>query len=187
MTLRPGTIALLAASFVMAAPAVAQQFDPAQVDAGMIVYKPAVANCEPCHGYGGNGALALDEYGGKGTAAGPPLTTLQMTREQMIEALYPIVGRLVSEAVSCGFRNDWLTMPQYLQKAWTSERPCGGKVRADMKTEESPILAGRPLTEAPIEAVVTYVQAFYQGSRMNREKCLKYWGDRSPACNIFTQ
>ncbi len=175
MTPRLRPHALLGICFLMASPAIAQQFDPAQVEAGMTVYKPAVANCEPCHGYGGNGALALDEYGGRGTAFGPPLTTSTMTRAEMIDA------------VSCGFRNDWLTMPQYLQKAWTPERPCGGKVRADMKPEESPLLAGRPLTEAQIEAVVTFVQAFYQGGTMNREKCVRYWGDRSTACNIFAQ
>jgi mono/diheme cytochrome c family protein len=151
----------------------AQPFDPAQVEAGMAIYKPAAANCEPCHGYGGAGALALDELGGKGTAFGPGLVASKMTRAEMVDV------------VSCGVRNDWLTMPQYLQKAWTRERPCYGKVLADLNPEESPLLAPRPLTEAQIEAVVTYVQAFYQGSPMTYDKCVKYWGDRSPACGIF--
>jgi hypothetical protein len=172
---RARILALLVLPVLMAAPALAQPFDPAQVEAGMAVYKPAIANCEPCHGYGGNGALALDEYGGKGTSPGPPLLTSKMTRAEMIDA------------VACGFRNDYLTMPQYLPKAWTPERPCWGKVRADLTPDENPMLAQRPLTEAQIEAVVTFVQAFYQGSTMNRAKCLQYWGDRSPACNVFTQ
>ncbi|MBM3507789.1 MAG: cytochrome c [Alphaproteobacteria bacterium] len=154
--------------------ALAQAFDAVQVDAGMGVYKPAMANCEPCHGYGGVGALALDEYGGKGTAFAPSLVTSRMTREEMIEV------------VACGIRNDWLTMPQYLQKAWTPERPCyGGKTLATVAESERPFLAKQPLTEAQIAAVVAFVQAFYQGSPMNLEKCARYWGDRSPACGIF--
>ena len=44
------------------------------------------------------------------------------------------------------------------------------------------------LTEGQIDAVVTYVQEFYQGKQMSRAKCLRYFSvPQSIVCDPFPQ
>lgn len=159
---------------VLAQVAAAQTVDQAQIDEGIAVYKPPIGNCEPCHGFAGGGALAMDVYTDKGTAPGPPLTTSKMSREQMIEI------------IACGrLGNETLPMPQYLVAAWTREHPCGGKIAADLPMGEKPPLTSRPLSVREIEAVVAFIHLVYQGKSMTFETCQMYWGTRSLACGIF--
>lgn len=149
-------------------------FDPAIVELGMKYYRPPVSDCEPCHGFAGGGALALDTYFGRGTAPGPSLIPSKIDRAAMIEM------------VACGsLGTETLPMPAYLPAAWTKEHPCKGKVAADIPFEQKPPLAEHPMNMSQIEAVVTFVQAFYQCSGMDFPKCQMYWGVRSPACEIF--
>ena len=156
--------------------ALAQPFDQAQVDAGMLLYKPPLANCEVCHGWTGGGAFLHDEFWAKSVAPGPAILDSKLGRAAMIEL------------VACGKVTSDLTMPKYMPSAWTAERPCyGGKVAADMAFEQLPPVAPYPLTQAQIEAVVTYVQAVYQSGGMTLGVCMKYFGEKSKGCDLFRQ
>ena len=169
---------LLFCAWLAAAAATAQTADPAQVEAGMQVYKTAV--CEFCHGGKGNGGEAHDEYYGRGIEPGPSLVLTKLDRERMIELL------------SCGTPAG--KMPQYLVTAWTLDRRCYGKVAADLPLEDRPLrpspYADPPgpystLTASQIEAVVTYVQEVYQGKGMTLPNCIKYYGPTSRACDLL--
>jgi len=104
-------------------------FDRTVVEMGMKYYRPPDGDCEPCHGYAGGGALALDTYTGRGTAPGPSLVTSKLDRAAMIEL------------VACGSTgNETLPMPAYLPAAWTKEHPCHGKIAADIVSASSGVM-----------------------------------------------
>ena len=141
----------------------AQAFDPAQVEAGMKLYKPTAADCELCHAWSGAGRYHDTPFSPV-PAGGPSLVTSTMTRAQMIEM------------VTCGALHYWGIMPRYRNDAWTPALRCHGKTRADIPDDEYPVIGMMQLTREQIEAVVTYVQAVYQGTGMSRDNCIKYWG-----------
>lgn len=156
-----------------AATAQAQPFDQAQVDAGMLLYKPGFANCEVCHGWRGGGAFLHEEPWTISVAVGPPIEQTKRSRAQLIEL------------VACGTVTAELRKPHYLAEAWTDAYPCGGKVAKDMPPHQLPPVAPRPLTMAQIESVVTYVQATYLNGGMTLAQCVKYFGEKSKGCDIF--
>ncbi len=166
--------ALLAAVVLgLAAPAIAQQADPAVVEAGMRLFKSDAADCEFCHGWQGMGRQHTVFFSDT-VAFGTSLKDSKMTREEMIAV------------VSCGKRGGGL-MPRYRGDSWSAAYRCDGKVAADITAADPPLpLNGqRQLTPAQIEAVVTYIQAVYQGTGMNVESCLKYWGATNRACDVI--
>jgi hypothetical protein len=153
---------------LIAVPASAQQADPAKIDSGIRVWKD-FGNCWFCHGWAGTGGLP--DVIGDGNA-GPPVDISKMDRVQMLEM------------VSCGRPGG--QHPAFAAGAWTSQHPCNGKTRADLPADQLPPLADTRLTEGQIDAVVTYVQEFYQGKQMSRAKCLRYFGvAQSIVCDPF--
>ena len=155
-----------------AAPAAAEEFDPAQVDAGRAIYQTTGANCEMCHEWTGTGRNPNGRYS-EVMAGGPSLVASTMDRTAMIEI------------VSCGKMVGWGVMPQYRNDAWTSALRCWGKVAADRAPGEAPEAGLVGLAAAQVEAVVTYVRAVYQGQRMTLANCQKYFGDKSKACDLY--
>lgn len=154
---------------LVATPALAQQADPAKIESGIRVWKD-FGRCWACHGWAGTGGLP-DVIGDAN--AGPPVDISKMTRVQMLEM------------VSCG-RLGGGEHPAFAAGAWTAQHPCYGKTRADFAPEQLPPLSDTRLTEGQIDAVVTYVQEFYQGKQMTREKCLRYFGvTQSIVCDPF--
>ena len=178
MPSKPGSTAVLAglvlalAAALLPGTARAQQFDPAQVEAGMRIYKPNVGDCEQCHAWNGAGR-SHDTMYSHIVAGGPSLVASTMTRAQMIEI------------VSCGTIHWWGVMPQYRNDAWTPQLRCYGKTRAEQPSDERPLLGPTQLTPAQIEAVVTYVQVVYQGKRMTLDYCRQYFGPNSQACDLL--
>jgi hypothetical protein len=165
---------LLALAGLLFAPAaLAQAFDPAEVNAGMLIYKPDIANCEVCHGWQGAGTFLHDDFWTRSVATGPPILHATLDRAGTIEL------------IACGTVTSELKKPHYLPEAWTPRHPCWGKVAADMPPDELPPPAPRPLTQAQIEAVVTYVQAVYQSGGMTLGVCMQYFGEKSKGCDLF--
>jgi mono/diheme cytochrome c family protein len=156
-----------------AAPALAQAaFDPAVVERGMRLYKSDAADCEFCHGWQGAGRQHNTNFSDT-VAHGPSLVDSKLTREQMIVV------------ISCGKRGNGL-MPRYRGDAWTPAYRCDGKVAADVTEAPLPLYGQKQLTPADIEAVVTYIQAVYQGSGGIRvADCLKYWGTANRICDLI--
>jgi mono/diheme cytochrome c family protein len=160
------TAMLLCGALVV--PAYAQQADQAKVDSGLRVWKE-FGNCWFCHGWAGTGGLP-DVIGDAN--AGPPVNVSRMDRAQMLDM------------VSCGRLGG--QHPAYAAAAWTAQHPCYGKTRADVPADQMPPLSDTRLTEGQIDAVVTYVQEFYQGKQMTRAKCLRYFGaTQSIVCDPF--
>ncbi len=160
-------------------PGAAMAQDLAAAEAGMRLYRADNVDCEMCHGWLGGGRYHDTQYSDV-TAGGPSLIKSTMTREEMIER------------ISCGkmMEGRILVMPQYLGNAWTNEHKCyGGKVKADVPWEETPLQGLKQMTPAQIEQVVTYIQTVYQGKGMTLEWCQKYWTTTATqrACDTLIQ
>jgi len=153
--------------------ALAQQADPAQVEAGMRIYNSDGADCEFCHGWSGAGRQHNVNFSDT-VAWGNSLVDSKMTREQMIAI------------ISCGKRGNGL-MPRYRGDSWTAGYRCEGKVAAEQVDPPIPLQGMRQLTQGQIESVVAFIQTIYQGAGMNVETCAKYWGTNTAnrACDPF--
>ena len=150
----------------------AQAVDQAQADAGMELFKPTGANCEMCHAWTGGGRWNDTPFSTV-PATGPSLITSSMTRAQMIEV------------IGCGSVRGDAVMPRYRGDAWTPQFPCYGKVGTGATADERPVPGERQLTAAQIEAMVTYIQAVYQGKTMTLANCEKYFGPKSKGCDLL--
>ncbi len=147
--------------------------DMATLEEGMRLYQ-GLNSCELCHLFNGSG-FQHNMLFGPVPAGGPSLVKSTMTRDGMIEM------------VSCGKLTAGSIMPKYRGDAWTRDRPCWGKLAADIPADEMPLHGERLLSGRQIEAVVDYVRAAYQGTGMGRAWCMRYFPTSPKACDTLIE
>ncbi|MGZ9811875.1 c-type cytochrome [Pseudoroseicyclus sp. H15] len=170
---RPALVAALLGLSLSAAPALAQdddpalmaetaaaEGDPANIEAGFQAFKDG--GCAGCHGWGANG----DRIG-----ENPEGPSLRAT---------PLDAIAMYDTISCG--RPGTGMPHFDPQAYSDGR-CYGLSKADLVDMGTPVLSGNPLSPPQIINLVTYLQNDIVG-RPNTPTvadCQAYYGAR-PFC-----
>ena len=151
-----------------AAPATAQAPDPADIAAGMRLFRQK-GNCQACHGWAGDGRK-LDSQ----MPDGANLRESVLDREKLILT------------IKCG--RPGTGMPAFDKFAYSDGR-CYGLKQADLKG------LGRQMPDPPatligreIEAIADFMLAKMVGKgAMDRAKCIDYWGADLDVCKEFAR
>jgi len=147
-----------------ALPATAQAPDPADIAAGMRLFRQK-GNCQACHGWAGDGRKMDSQM-----PDGANLRASVLDRETLIMI------------VKCG--RPGTGMPAFDKFAYSDGR-CYGLRQADLKTPKLAMpdppatLQGRE-----IEALADFMLAQIVGKGpMDHGKCVDYWGSENEVCN----
>jgi hypothetical protein len=154
--------ALLALALVV--PAGAQTPDPADVADGMRLFQQK-GNCQACHGWAGDGRKMDSQM-----PDGANLRETKLDRETLIMT------------IKCGLPGTG--MPAFDKFAYSDGR-CYGMKQADLKAR-GVTMATPPATLQPREvdllADFLFAKVIRKG-RMDRAKCVEFWGREVDACD----
>mgnify|MGYP006271685465 CR=1 FL=1 len=165
--LKASAFALLIAAAAGASSARAQGADPADVAAGMRLFR-AKANCQTCHGWAGDG-LKMDSQ----MPDAPNLRESQLDRDAIVTT------------IKCG--RPGTGMPPFDRLAYSDGR-CYQMKAADLD-KSGLTLNDPPATLAPreIQLIADFLFAKVIGKGdMTRALCVEYWGGDVPACKDLT-
>jgi hypothetical protein len=148
----------------LAVPAAAQAPDPADIAAGMRLFRQK-GNCQACHGWAGDGRKMDSQM-----PDGANLRASVLDRETLIMV------------VKCG--RPGKGMPAFDKFAYSDGR-CYGLKQTDLKT---PTLAmpdpPATLQAREIETLADFMLAKIVGKGpMDHAKCVDYWGSENEVCN----
>ena len=147
----------------MLAGARAQEPDPADIAAGLRLYR-AKANCQACHGWAADGRKMDSQM-----PDGANLRETQLDRKQIVTL------------IQCG--RPGTGMPPYDRLAYSDGR-CYGMKSTDL-AKSGMTLADPPATLAAreIELVADFLFAKVVGKGpMNKARCVEFWGGEVDAC-----
>lgn len=147
----------------MLAGARAQEPDPADIAAGLRLYR-AKANCQACHGWAADGRKMDSQM-----PDGANLRETQLDRKQIVTL------------IQCG--RPGTGMPPYDRLAYSDGR-CYGMKSTDL-ANSGMTLADPPATLAAreIELVADFLFAKVVGKGpMNKARCVEFWGGEVDAC-----
>ena len=158
--------AAIAAQLAVGSVARAQAPDPADVAAGMRIYRQK-GDCQACHGWAADGRKMDSQM-----PDGPNLRTTRLDRDTLILA------------IKCG--RPGRSMPAFDRLAYSDGR-CFGWTQADL-TKRELTLPDPPATLQPREiemlADFLFAKVIGQGP-MDRATCIEYWGSDVEACSEF--
>jgi len=154
--------AFVAAPHAQTAPA------PEDVAAGFRIYRQK-ADCQACHGWAADGRKMESQM-----PDGANLRATKLDRAKLVQA------------VKCGIPGK--SMPAFDKFAYTDGR-CYGMKQADLKARNV-TMATPPATLQPREvdllADFLFAKIVRQG-KMDRAKCVAFWGKEVDACNELPQ
>jgi hypothetical protein len=164
-----GGTALLAAGVaaIVAAPAAwAQTPDPADIAAGMRIFRQK-GDCQSCHGWAADGRKMDNQM-----PDGANLRVSKLDRTQLIQI------------IKCG--RPGRSMPAFDRLAYTDDR-CNGITKADLqKSKLSLPDPAATLQPREIEALADFLEAkVIDKGPMDRAKCIEYWGSDVEVCSEF--
>jgi hypothetical protein len=165
---RLATITVVATVLQLTPVARAQAPDPADIAAGMRLFRQK-GNCQACHGWAGDGRK-LDSQ----MPDGANLRQSVLDRETLILL------------IKCG--RPGTGMPPFDKFAYSDGR-CYGLKQADVRTPKLQ-MPDPPATlqEREIDAIADFMFAKIIGQGpMDRAKCIDYWGSDVEACNEFAK
>ena len=161
------TCEIVCAALLTLAPAAAaraQAPDPADVADGMRIFQQK-GNCQACHGWAGDGRKMDSQM-----PDGANLRESKLDRATLIMI------------IKCGVPGGG--MPPFDRLAYSDGR-CYGMKQADLKAQ-GVTMATPPATLQPREVEVLadflFAKVVRQG-RMDRAKCVAFWGREADACN----
>jgi hypothetical protein len=156
----------IAAQLAVGSVARAQTPDPADVAAGMRIYRQK-GDCQACHGWAADGRKMDGQM-----PDGANLRTTRLDRDKLILA------------IKCG--RPGRSMPAFDRLAYSDGR-CFGWTQADLKKREL-TLPDPPATLQPREiemlADFLFAKVIGQGP-MDRARCIEYWGSDVEVCSEF--
>jgi hypothetical protein len=153
---------LLALAF--AACARAQTSDPADIADGMRLFQQK-GNCQACHGWAGDGRKMDSQM-----PDGANLRDTKLDRETLIMT------------IKCGMPGTG--MPPFDKLAYSDGR-CYGLTQADLKAR-GVTMADPPATLQPreVELLADFLLAkIVRKGKMDRARCVEFWGREIDACN----
>jgi len=156
--------AFLISALLAAGAARAQESDPADVAAGLRLFR-AKANCQACHGWAGDGRKMDSQM-----PDGANLRETQLDRAQVVTM------------IRCG--RPGTGMPPYDKLAYSDGR-CYGMKSADV-AKSGMMLSDPPATLAAreIDLVADFLFAKVIGKgAMTRARCVEFWGGDVEACH----
>ena len=165
---RLATITVVVTVLQLTPVAQAQAPDPADIAAGMRLFRQK-GNCQACHGWAGDGRK-LDSQ----MPDGANLRQSVLDRETLILL------------IKCG--RPGTGMPPFDKFAYSDGR-CYGLKQADVRTPKLQ-MPDPPATlqEREIDAIADFMFAKIIGQGpMDRAKCIDYWGSDVEACNEFAK
>ncbi len=157
-----------AATLAAVPPARAQAPDPADIAAGMRLFRQK-GNCQACHGWAGDGRKMDSQM-----PDGANLRESALDREALIVL------------IKCGRPGSG--MPAFDKFAYSDGR-CYGLKQADLKSPKLQ-MPDPPATllAREIEAIADFMFAKIIGKGpMDRAKCIDYWGSDVEACSEFAK
>ena len=158
------TLRLTALLLVLAGAARAQTPDPADIADGMRLFAQK-GNCQACHGWAGDGRKMDSQM-----PDGANLRETKLDRETLVMT------------IKCGLPGTG--MPAFDKLAYSDGR-CYGMKQADLKAR-GVTMATPPATLQPREvdllADFLFAKVVRQG-KMDRAKCVAFWGHETDACN----
>jgi hypothetical protein len=151
-----------------AVPATAQAPDPADIAAGMRLFRQK-GNCQACHGWAGDGRKMDSQM-----PDGANLRASALDREMLIMV------------VKCG--RPGKGMPAFDKFAYSDGR-CYGLKQADLKTPQLAMPDPPATLQArEIDALADFMLAKIVGKGpMDHAKCVDYWGSDVELCNEFAK
>jgi mono/diheme cytochrome c family protein len=161
-------ILLVAATLAAASSARAQAPDPADIAAGMRLFRQK-GNCQACHGWAGDGRKMDSQM-----PDGANLRESVLDREVLILL------------IKCGRPGSG--MPAFDKFAYSDGR-CYGLKQADLKSPKLQ-MPDPPATllAREIEAIADFMLAKIVGKGpMDRAKCIDYWGSDVEVCSEFAK
>ena len=150
----------------LAVPASAQAPDPADIAAGMRLFRQK-GNCEACHGWAGDGRKMDSQM--------PDGANLRETR---------LDRAALTMTIKCGLPGTG--MPPFDKFAYSDGR-CYGMKQADLKASGTR-LPDPPatLTAREIDNIADFLFAKVIGQGpMDHAKCIAYWGEEAEVCGEF--
>jgi hypothetical protein len=165
---RPSGVTLSLMLAVLVTGARAQAPDPADIAAGMRLFRQK-GNCQACHGWAGDGRKMDSQM-----PDGAGLRASALDRETLIMI------------VKCG--KPGTGMPAFDKFAYTDGR-CYGLKQADLKAPKLQMPDPPATLQArEIETIADFMLAKIVGKgTMDRAKCIDYWGSDVEACNEFAK